>query len=72
MRKTLQIGPGKYDNLATYVREASGGKTVLVAVLYGKLGSGFSVQSTSLKDAFETLPALLRAVADEMERRHER
>ena len=61
------IGPGKYDNLATYVREASGGKTVLVAVLLGKLGSGFSVQSSSLVAAYETLPALLRAVADEIE-----
>jgi hypothetical protein len=59
-------GPGKYDHLATYVREQSGGEGVIVIVLGGNNGSGFSVQ---LIDQVLTipLPQLLREMADQIE-----
>ncbi len=37
-------GPGKYDDLATYVRQQAEAKAVIIIVLGGKKGSGFSCQ----------------------------
>ena len=53
----MALGPGKYDDLATYVREQVGiddktGGGVAVIVIGGNKGNGFSVQAdfvTSLK-----------------------
>ena len=45
------IGPGKYDDLATYVREKSGGMAVAVIVINGERGAGFSVQGCSRETA---------------------
>ena len=65
------IGPGKYDDLCTYVREQVGirddsGGGVMVIVLGGNRGNGFSCQA----DLTVTvgLPQLLRKIADEIER----
>lgn len=41
----MATGPGKYDAQATYVRETSGAQAVVVIVLEGSQGSGFSVQA---------------------------
>lgn len=38
-------GPGKYDDLCSLVRIGSEGKVVLVMVIEGNKGSGFSVQA---------------------------
>ncbi len=40
----MAYGPGKYDDLATYVREKAEAKGVLILVLDGNRGSGFSAQ----------------------------
>ena len=62
----MALGPGKYDDLATWVREQAEARGVIVLVLDGKLGSGFSVQATL--DVTVRLPALLRHMADDIER----
>lgn len=58
------IGPGKYDDAATAAREKSGGAVILM-VLEGNHGSGFSVQSPAEVIAF--LPDILRDVANKIE-----
>jgi hypothetical protein len=59
-------GPGKYDDITTTVREATGARGVVVVVLGGNRGSGFSVQCPPA--AFAALTEGLRAVADEIDR----
>ena len=49
------------------MRERVGGHTVVVIVLGGTDGSGFAVQSME-PDVKRVLPALLRIVADDIER----
>jgi hypothetical protein len=58
-------GPGKYDALATTVREAARARAVVVIVVDGEHGSGFSVQ---MREAVAlALPAMLRRIADAIE-----
>ena len=59
-------GPGKYDDLATYVREQANAHGAVVIVIAGDKGSGFSVQAT--EDVTRRLPALLRSLADDIEK----
>jgi hypothetical protein len=59
------IGPGKYDDLCTYVRETAKAEGAIVMVFSGHLGSGFSCQADLINTA--TLPKTLRAIADEIE-----
>ena len=61
----MALGPGKYDDLATLVRERAQARGAIVIVVDGALGSGFSVQADLLLTM--TLPALLRAVAAQIE-----
>ncbi len=61
----MPLGPGKYDHLATHVREQAKALGAIVIVFEGDHGSGFSVQAPlniTLK-----LPALLRTVAADIE-----
>jgi hypothetical protein len=44
----MTIGPGKYDDLCTYVRERSGGEAAIVIVIGGSKGNGFSMQFNNL------------------------
>jgi hypothetical protein len=60
-------GPGKYDTIATMARELSGGHTVVVLVLGGSRGEGFSVQTRDPMMA-RALPGLLRSIANDIER----
>jgi hypothetical protein len=60
------VGPGKYDDLATIVRERADAEAVIVIVFSGNLGSGFSVQTRG-EDIARTLPAILRNLADGIE-----
>lgn len=59
-------GPGKYDDLATYVREQSNAETVLVVIIGGVYGQGFSVQSENPEVLVE-LPQMLRYIASQIE-----
>ena len=60
-------GPGKYDDICTEARVAASAEAVVLIVLGGEKGSGFSVQAIE-GDITRRLPALLRSVADEIER----
>ena len=62
----MPIGPGKYDELATTVREQAHASGVLVIIFDGTEGSGFSAQLPP-GDAVFAVPAILRAVADSID-----
>jgi len=59
-------GPGKYDEECTLVRERTGASTVVMIVLGGSRGSGFSVQTIERTLAHD-LPRLLRDLAGDIE-----
>jgi len=59
------IGPGKYDDACTLVREMTDAKCVLVAVIGGSKGHGFSVQTIEPIDP-DTLADLLEDIARQM------
>jgi hypothetical protein len=59
-------GPGKYDGLASLVRRRAEAAGVIVIVLEGKHGHGFSVQAPA--DVAARLPRLLRQLADQIEK----
>ena len=61
----MPLGPGKYDELATLVRVVADADGVVLIVLGGCEGSGFSVQGPP--EVLGELPALLRLVADGIE-----
>ena len=58
-------GAGKYDGLATWVRSYAEAAGVIVVVIDGRWGSGFSVQATG--EVTAKLPELLRTLADNIE-----
>jgi hypothetical protein len=62
----MAAGPGKYDNLATYVREESKAEGAIVIIFGGNKGSGFSVQAQP--NMLFNLPKILKDLAKEIER----
>lgn len=63
----MPLGPGKYDDLCTQARQAAGAVFTLLVIGEGIHGSGFSVQI--VEPGFTPdIPALLRHMADEIER----
>lgn len=58
---TAFAGPGKYDDLATLVRVRSNASAVLVIVIGGDKGEGFSFQGDLM--ALHAVPDLLEVVA---------
>lgn len=60
------MGPGKYDKACTQARKDTGAHTIILIVLGGKEGEGFSVQS-KIPGANLFLPQLLREVAKRIE-----
>lgn len=63
----MALGPGKYDDVATYVRVATDAKAVVVIVIGGDKGSGFSIQAEVGFVDGPILTKLLRDLADEIE-----
>ena len=61
----MTIGPGVYDDEATQVRESTSAKGVVLIVVGGDRGSGFSCQAQ--EDVILDLPAVLRSLADQVE-----
>ena len=59
-------GPGKYDRITTAVRFETEAEAVVLVILGGRLGHGFSVQTQPERRI--DLVKTLRAVADEIER----
>lgn len=62
----MALGPGIYDDECTEAREATKAQTVLLMVMGGAKGNGFSVQSTDALVQVK-LPAILRSIADQIE-----
>ena len=62
----MALGPGKYDAECTSVMVAEHAEAVLLVVIGGTKGSGFSCQATP--QITFSLPAILRKVADDIER----
>jgi hypothetical protein len=66
VEEAMTMGPGKYDDLCTKAREEAKAAGVLLLVIGGSRGGGFSVQSVSV-DLTTRLPAILRSIAAEIE-----
>lgn len=62
----MALGPGKYDDIVTMIRELTEADGVVVAILNGNRGSGFSVMG--IPECYAPLPDALRAIADDVER----
>jgi hypothetical protein len=60
-------GAGKYGDLAMFVQEQTNAKAVVVAVVHGDKGHGFEVVS-AIPNFDKEVPALLRGIADEIEK----
>jgi len=58
-------GPGKYDDLCEDVLKKSNAECVIVMVINGSLGNGFSVSSTRTDILFD-LPYMLEQMASEI------
>jgi hypothetical protein len=63
----MAIGPGKYDDIASRVREETNADGVLILIVNGRRGSGFSAQ-LSLELTL-SLPTVLRDLARQIEER---
>jgi hypothetical protein len=61
----MSVGPGKYDDEVTLVRERTEAEAVILIVIEGKRGSGFCAQTNS--NVAPDLPTLLRHMANLME-----
>jgi hypothetical protein len=61
----MALGPGKYDDLATDIRTKIHADGVVVIVINGDRGGGFSAQLSPTLTLM--LPGMLRTIADEME-----
>jgi hypothetical protein len=61
----MALGPGKYDQICTKVREEYHAAGAVVMIFLGDLGDGFSVQAPPELAAH--LPRLLRHMAQQIE-----
>jgi len=60
----MALGPGKYDDLCTYVREQAKADGALVIVINGTRGVGFSCQADLQTTLL--LPELLENIAKQI------
>jgi hypothetical protein len=61
----MTIGPGRYDDLCTMVREATDAEGVIIIVLGGDRGHGFSCQFTD-PAMLASVPGTLETIADQV------
>jgi len=62
----MALGPGKYDDICTYTQQQSKAAGVVLIIIGGDKGSGYSVRcapALALK-----LPDVLRQVADKIQK----
>jgi hypothetical protein len=65
----MALGPGKYDEICTAARIAAGARGIVLIVIEGKRGHGFSLQA---EEGWEkAIPGLLRKMADDIEKDQE-
>jgi hypothetical protein len=64
----MPLGPGKYDDLCTYVRRQAKADGAVVIVLNGNKGHGFSVQADLMSTVL--LPELLETLAADIRKSH--
>jgi hypothetical protein len=65
----MPIGPGKYDDLCTYVLETAKAEGAVVIVIRGERGSGFSVQMLDRTEALllaDVLENVARQIRDSL------
>jgi len=62
----MALGPGRYDSFCTDVRMLTGAQGVLLIVLNGILGSGFSCQADAATTTL--LPDILENIARQIRR----
>ena len=60
----MSTGPGKYDDEATALRERAKASMVVVVVIGGSKGTGFSVQGPM--ELTRLLPGILEDIADQV------
>jgi len=66
----MSIGSGKYDGEATWVQARTQATGVLLMIVDGNKGNGFSLASYDIQATLEitlSLPKLLRMMADQIE-----
>jgi hypothetical protein len=61
----MTIGPSKYDDEVTWVRERTKASGVILIVIGGDRGQGFAAQATPAVTL--SLPKMLRDMADQIE-----
>ena len=61
----MAIGPGKYDEETTWVQARTQARGVILIVIGGNQGEGFSCQTTP--EVLPLLPKMLRTIADQLE-----
>lgn len=61
----MTIGPGKYDDLCTIVREKADAEVAVVIIMGGIHGHGFSVQMVDQNNLKE-LPRILEMMAQQL------
>lgn len=59
------MGPGKYDELCTEVRDKAKADGAIVLIFNGEKGSGFSCQAPL--PVIMSLPSMLRSMANQIE-----
>lgn len=62
----MPIGPGRYDNECQTIHETSKADVVMLLIVNGDKGSGFSLSSKEYKFIKE-MPAMLRYMAEKIE-----
>ena len=62
----MPVGPGKYDPECYALFNETSAETVIIAVVGGRRGNGFSVNSLD-PDSHKKIPAMLRLMADQIE-----
>ncbi len=59
-------GPGKYNDIATEIRERTKARGIILIIVGGTQGQGFAVQGDALSLAI--MPQAIRHVADQMDK----
>ena len=61
----MALGPGVYDEICSFAREAANAQVAIVLILGGNLGNGLSVQTLGEVSTVK-IAALLHEVAHQM------